>query len=168
MKPRSSRTRRHHTEPPAQLRPRRLRRAAATAAGILAVAGLVWTALPGNDVQRQAKRQIAYYRNYSSLLTPEQLAIRNEALGAIPAPCCNEYSIATCCCPCNLARSVWGLASHLILERGYGVSGVQREVKRWLATINPQGAAGDACNRGRCERPFHEDGCGGMDQRRVL
>lgn len=166
MKPGSSRNRR--TRPAPSTRPgRRLRRAAGTVVGILVVAGLIWTALPAVGIPSQAKRYIAYHRNYGRLLTSEQLAIRNEALGAIPAPCCDEYSIATCCCPCNLAKSVWGLASHLIVERGYGVTSVRREVEQWLAAINPGGAAGDACERGRCERPFHEDGCGGMDERRL-
>ena len=35
---------------------------------------------------------------YSSLdLTPEELQVRNEALSSIPAPCCDDFSAATCC-----------------------------------------------------------------------
>jgi len=170
MKPKSHRASRtgRRIDAPRSGRPRRrLRRAIPYVLVALVAAALVWGALPAAGIPSQAKRYIAYYRNYSRLITPAQLAIRNEALGSIPAPCCDEYSIATCCCPCNLAKTVWGLASHLIVERGAGVATVKREVERWLTTINPEGAAGDACKRGRCEHPFHEDGCGGMNERRI-
>jgi len=139
----------------------------ALAVGLVAVAGLVLNALPGSDVRTKAERYLAYYGTYRTRLTPDQQAIKNAALGEIPAPCCREFPMATCCCPCNLAKTTWGLASHLVAERGYGAPSVREEVERWLAEINPNGAAGDACAKGRCERPFHEDGCGGMKEGRL-
>ena len=46
------------------------------------------------DAKLQAKEFIAYYN--SIILTPEQEKIKSEALSAIPAPCCSNYSILTC------------------------------------------------------------------------
>ena len=46
----------------------------------------------------------------SSRLTPQQEKTKRQALGAIPAPPCKEYGIATCYCPCNLATVVDGQA----------------------------------------------------------
>ena len=117
------------------------------------------------DARTDAYRYIAYHR--SAKLTPEQEAIKEEALSAIPAPCCKDYSIATCCCPCNLAKSVWGLSELLIVERGYGAERVKSVVEDWIDFTNGNGYSGTACYKGRCGRPFAEDGCGGMDEKDV-
>lgn len=125
---------------------------------------------PGPDgpdaVRALAARYIAYYKSIP--LTPEQEKVKAEALETIPAPCCKDFSIATCCCPCNLAKSVWGLAHYLIAVRGQGAGEVRKAARRWLTAANPAGSAGDACDAGRCALPSHEDGCGGMDDRKVL
>ena len=118
------------------------------------------------EARRQAARFIDYYRSIT--LTAEQEKVKNEALAAIPAPCCQGYSIATCCCPCNLAKAAWGLSHFLIAEKGYGVEEVRQEVQRWMSATNPGGYAGNACYVGHCNRPFNTDGCGGMDERQVL
>jgi len=75
--------------------------------------------------------------------------------------------MATCCCPCNLAKAAWGLAAHDIAHRGYDAIAVRHDVERWLASVNPRGSAGDACEQGRCGLPFDEDGCGGMNEEHV-
>jgi hypothetical protein len=116
-------------------------------------------------VRALAARYIAYYKSIA--LTPGQEKVKTEALETIPAPCCKEYSIATCCCPCNLAKSVWGLSHYLIAQRGQGAGEVRKAAREWLRTANPSGYAGDACGEGRCALPFHEDGCAGMDERKV-
>jgi hypothetical protein len=117
------------------------------------------------DLPQQPAELIGYY--HSIALTPAQEAIKQEALAAIPAPCCSSSSIATCCCPCNLAKSVWGLAHFLIAKRGYSAPQVRATVEGWLVASNPRGYSGKACfNRG-CGRPFDHDGCGGMDEAQV-
>jgi hypothetical protein len=113
-------------------------------------------------VKAKAARYIAY--SHDIRLTPAQEQTKQEALQAIPAPCCASFSIATCCCPCNLAKSVWGLSNQLIAEQGLGVEAVRAAAKAWIAEMNSEGFGGDACFRGGCNRPFHEDGCGGMSE----
>lgn len=113
------------------------------------------------DARAQAQGFIR--ENERIVLTPEQQKVMNQALSSIPAPCCAQYSAATCCCPCNLTRSVWGLSKVLIRKHRASESQVRRAVTEWLAFINPGGSAGNACFTGGCTRPFHKDGCGGMD-----
>ena len=63
-----------------------------------------------------AQRFIDWYRN--SAFTPSQAVIREEALAPLVAPCCDRFPMSTCCCVCNLSRSIWGLSAYLIEERG--------------------------------------------------
>ena len=147
---------------------------AATALAVAALftfqyAGTAWAAakpvttvggITFQDVPTQTKQFIAW--NESIQLTPAQEAIRVEALSAIPAPCCSDNSAATCCCPCNMAKSVWGLSKHLITEKGAGVTEVRKAAQDWFTFINPKGFSGDVCYIGGCGRAFHENGCGGM------
>ena len=118
------------------------------------------------EARQQAAQFIEYYRTIT--LTAVQEKVKKEALTAIPAPCCKGYSIATCCCPCNLAKAAWGLSHFLIADKGYGVQQVRTEVQRWINSTNHGGYAGNACYIGHCNQPFKEDGCGGMDERQVL
>ena len=118
------------------------------------------------QARQQAAQFIGYYRSIT--LTAEQEKVKNEALTAIPAPCCQGYSIATCCCPCNLAKAAWGLSHFLIARKRYGVQQVREEVQRWISSTNPGGYAGNACYVGHCNQPFNTDGCAGMDERQVL
>ena len=124
-------------------------------------------------------RQLIDYYN-ATVLTPDQERVMREALLPLKAPCCDDNSMDTCCCPCNLAKSVWGLSSHLIVEKGYGIEKVRESTLQWLRFIrsdyyvaqelrdrgiNPDKydlPRGDACYVGRCELPFASDGCGGM------
>ena len=101
-------------------------------------------------------------------LSPEQEKIRKEALSKIAAPCCADYSIATCCCPCNLAKSAWGLSKLLITQHHATASEVKKAVNEWLAFVNSDGFTGDACFTGGCGRAFHKNGCGGMDAKKLI
>ncbi len=83
-------------------------------------------------------------------LTAQQDEVKNEPLTAIPAPRCRGYSIATCCCPCNLAKSGWGLSHFLIAEKGYSAQQVKAEVERWIGSSNPGGYSGNACYAKHC------------------
>jgi hypothetical protein len=100
-------------------------------------------------------------------LTPQQEAVRKAALSNIPAPCCSNRSAYTCCCPCNLTRTIWGLSKYLIAHEGQDADAVRAAVREWIAFVNPEGFTGNACYTGGCNRPFHRNGCGGMDANRV-
>jgi hypothetical protein len=128
--------------------------------------GPVATDLVFTDARAQAREFIAHYRSIE--LTYEQEQIKVQALAALPAPCCSEYTMATCCCPCNMAKSVWGLSAWLITEKGYGVEQVRQAAVDWIEFINPHGFTGTACSKGRCPRPFTHDGCGGMKESDLL
>jgi hypothetical protein len=115
-----------------------------------------------HDLKSQTEAFIGYFKNIT--LTPEELEVRNEALASIPAPCCDNFSAATCCCVCNLARSIWGLSNYLIQEEGYSAEKVRGMVNEWLDFTNPVWYSGNACFNGGCGRPFYRDGCGGMEE----
>lgn len=121
----------------------------------------------GGDVRPfvDARRQALQFIHYDDVifLDPGQQKIMNDALTAIPAPCCANFSLATCCCPCNLARSSWGLAKYAIVEQGANVAEVRAIVEDWVRFIGPDGYSGDACFASGCNRPFAENGCGGME-----
>ncbi len=118
------------------------------------------------DVREQTLEFIGY--NDSIRLTPEQEAIKKKALTAIPAPCCSDNTVYTCCCPCNMAKTWWGLANHLIANEGYDAEQVQAAVEEWIEFIGPEGFSGNSCYTGGCMRPFHRNGCGGMHQGNVV
>ncbi|MDX1631031.1 MAG: hypothetical protein R3234_04180, partial [Thermoanaerobaculia bacterium] len=56
--------------------------------------------------REETERFLARYRTIE--LTPEQEKVRFEALDALPAPCCSQFTAATCCCECNMAKATWG------------------------------------------------------------
>ncbi len=125
-------------------------------------------------------RFIEYYNQYE--LTSDQDAVKKEALTALVAPCCDDNTMYTCCCPCNLAKSVWGLSAHLIVDKDYDASAVREAALQWLRFIRPDYykvqeliAAGldprafgltpvNSCYDGMCELPFSQGGCGGMNE----
>lgn len=118
------------------------------------------------DAREQAETYIRYYKEIE--LTPEQERIKAEALSALPAPCCADNSLLTCCCPCNMAKSAWGLSAYLITERGFDAEQVRRAAAQWLEFANPDGYTGDACYTGGCGRSFDQNGCGGMNENHIL
>lgn len=117
------------------------------------------------DVRAQTEELIAYYGSIQ--LTPAQEEIKAQALSPLPAPCCANFTALTCCCECNLSRSVWGL-SHYLIDRGHDAEQVRASVQQWLEVVNPEGFRGDACFNGGCGRPFAHDGCGGMNADHVV
>ena len=100
-------------------------------------------------------------------LTPEQEKIRLAALDDMPAPCCNNFSAATCCCECNLSRSLWGLSKHLIVNENADAAMVRQAAEAWVANVNPDGFPGNTCTSGRCPVPMNKGGCGGMNKHHV-
>jgi hypothetical protein len=139
----------------------------ATLAAVVLLAGITVGAdsaakdpVPFTDVKAQTLQFIEYHESIK--LTPEQEAIKKEALTAMPAPCCSNNTAYTCCCPCNMSRSVWGLSHLLITQYGYNAEQVRAKVKDWIQFINPDGYSGDVCATGGCGRPFAKNGCGGM------
>ena len=124
------------------------------------------------------QRFIGYYNTAS--LTSEQKSTMEKALLPLKAPCCDDNPMSTCCCPCNLAKSVWGLSSYLIVEENYGAEQVRESAQQWLHFIHSDyyvmqelghrgvdpgkyGLSYKApCYTGYCELPFVDGGCGGM------
>lgn len=121
---------------------------------------LASTKKPSRDMRAEAAKYIGYYNSYK--LTPEQAAIKTDALSRMPAPCCSDNTMATCCCPCNMAKAVWGYSAYLIVEKGYDADRLEKAARQWLADANPNGSSGQACYTGGCSRSFDQDGCGGM------
>ena len=74
-------------------------------------------------------------------LTPAQQAIYREALEGLPAPCCQDNTALTCCCPCNSARAWWGLAKHLVADLGYDARKREPRSPSGSATSIPQDGA---------------------------
>lgn len=147
--------------------------AAVAAAALVALGSLlgdkgtaVASPIEFTDVREQAKEFIGYYNSIQ--LTPEQQLVKRQALSRIPAPCCSDNSAYTCCCPCNMAKTWWGLTHHLIVNEGYDAEQVQAAVERWIDFINPQGFSGKACYTGGCPHPFNRDGCGGMSESEIV
>lgn len=118
------------------------------------------------DIASQTKTFIGYYRSIQ--LNPKQKMIMDEALGSIPAPCCKSFSARTCCCPCNFAKSLWGLSNYLIAKKHYNVAQVRTAASEWINFTHPSGYAGDACQKGRCQLPTTKDGCGGMNENNLV
>lgn len=145
---------------------------ATVAAAMLATADVTIAAVRSGDspASRNVRAQAEQYVDYSSSirLTPEQERIKAKALDQIAAPCCKDYTTRTCCCPCNLAKSIWGLSNYLIAKKGYTASQVKRAVNDWLAFVNTKGFTGNACFSGGCKRPFARNGCGGMEASQLI
>lgn len=123
-------------------------------------------ALEFTDVQKQTQQFIDYERTIQ--LTAAQKALRDEALSTIPAPCCSDNSAATCCCPCNMARSIWGLSNYLITERGADAAAIRQATNEWVEFIGPDGFSGEVCYTGGCGKSFANGGCGGMSPNQII
>ena len=121
-----------------------------------------------SDVEEQTRQFMEWERTIR--LTSEQEALKKEALGAIPAPCCSDNSAYTCCCPCNLSRTIWGLSNYLITKQNASAGRIRAKVTEWIGYVNPGGyKSGDTCyRRGGCRRAFKHDGCGGMSAGHVV
>ncbi|GAB4239209.1 MAG: hypothetical protein Kow00109_13990 [Acidobacteriota bacterium] len=118
------------------------------------------------DVAEQSRQFIKYYLEIQ--LSAEQQRIFDAALRSEKAVCCDDHPMADCCCVCNLSRTVWGLAKHLIANLQLDASETRRAVKEWLTFVNPAEFSGETCYVQRCNNPYHEDGCGGMDPNQLI
>ena len=119
---------------------------------------------------------------YTIELNESEQALKDSALSALVAPCCDDNSAATCCCECNLTRSVWGLSAYLIRDRAFDEEGVRQAAFDWLRFARPDYYIAAAleergyepsefglttygsCYRGICEFPLTEGGCAGMTE----
>lgn len=120
-----------------------------------------------DDLEGQMREFMDYSQSIS--LTASQQRIKEEALAGRPAACCTRSSALTCCCPCNLSKSVWGLTHYLIAKKGYSAGQVEAAVADWMAFTYPPGYTGDACyTGGGCNRSPRENGCGGMNPDRLV
>lgn len=118
------------------------------------------------DPEAQAREFIGYY--HSIKLKPEQEAIKKAALDPMPAVCCRRSTAYTCCCPCNLSKTVWGLSNVAISKYGANAKDVQQAVQSWLGYLNPaSGFSGDACYRSGCDKAAHRGGCAGMEESKL-
>lgn len=113
------------------------------------------------DAEQQSRQFIEWHRTIK--LNPEQEAVKKAALDALPANCCRNSSAYTCCCQCNISRTIWGLSHYMIAKQGATAERVREKVQEWIRFTNPNGYSGQACYTGGCGRPFVQDGCGGMD-----
>ena len=118
------------------------------------------------DVRSQTVEFMAYNENIR--LSSSQQEIFEQALMALPAPCCSDNTALTCCCPCNSARTWWGLSKHLIADLGYDTAEVTAKVAEWFDFVNPKGFSGDVCYTRGCGRSFAHNGCGGMNPDHVI
>jgi len=114
------------------------------------------------DPKAQAEEFIHHYHTIA--LTPEQEAIKKAALGPMPAACCRDSSASTCCCPCNLSKTIWGLSNLAISKFGANAAEVKQVTEAWMGFVNPNGVSGDACYRGGCNNAAHRGGCAGMEE----
>ena len=117
------------------------------------------------DAASQAQEYVGYY--HSIQLTPDQEKTKAAALSTLKAPCCEKFSLASCCCPCNLAKSAWGLSHYLIARQNFTAPQVNAAIADWVRFVNKNGFTGDACFTGGCARPFHGNGCGGMNEMKI-
>jgi hypothetical protein len=115
-----------------------------------------------DDVERQSREFIGYY--HSIHLTPDQEETKAEALNGRPAACCRDSNARTCCCECNLSKTVWGLTNLAIARHHANADQVHEVVDAWLVFVNPGGYDGKTCYRGGCALPGDQKGCGGMSE----
>jgi hypothetical protein len=112
------------------------------------------------DLESQMREFIGY--ESSIQLTAAQEAVKKDALERRQAVCCDDYTAYTCCCSCNLSKSLWGLSNYLIAVKGMDANQVAEATSRWIEFAGPGGFTGDACYTGGCGRAPHANGCGGM------
>ena len=110
-----------------------------------------------------------------------------DALTSLVAPCCDDNTAFQCCCEksgqsCNIIRSGKGLAAHLILEFDFSATQIAAIVEEWFRFARPDYFIAaellsmrkspityglptrGSCNRGMCNTPISEGGCGGMKE----
>ena len=119
---------------------------------------------------------------YTIELNESEQTLKDNALSALVAPCCDDNSAATCYCECSLTRSVWGLSAYLIRDKAFDEEGVRRAAFDWLrfarpdyyiaAALEERGyepstfglTTNGSCDRGISEFPLTEGGYAGMTE----
>jgi len=140
-------------------RPARKSAGAVRASGPVSVLG---GKLVFRDEGLQAREFLGYHS--SIRLTAQQEAIKREVLEAMPAACCSRSNAYTCCCTCNLSKSVWGLSNYVLTQYHANADELRSVVRAWLDYTNPGGHTGRSCYTGSCELAFRDNGCGGMSE----
>ncbi|MDX9734362.1 MAG: hypothetical protein RBU36_09565 [Thermoanaerobaculia bacterium] len=147
---------------------------AALAAAVLSASALAGPSAPPKaasktPVFKDVKAQTLEFMRYADMsLAPEQEKVKDDVLSAIPTVCCKKFSMKTCCCPCNMAMTIWGLSNYMLVVKGANAAELKSAVLDWVKFIGPAGYTGDACFTGGCNRPFSKNGCGGMDHKNVV
>lgn len=147
---------------------------AVLAAASLSASALAGPAVPPKPASKtpvfmDVKAQTLELMRYADMsLAPEQEKIKDEVLASIPAVCCKKFPMKTCCCPCNMAMTIWGLSNYMLVVKGADAAELKSAVLDWVKFIGPAGYTGDACFKGGCNRPFAKNGCGGMDHKNVI
>jgi hypothetical protein len=90
-----------------------LRRWITAAVAVLAISSAAAAppskAAAGKMVFKDVKTQTQEFIGYADMsLAPEQQKVKDDVLSAIPTVCCKKFSMKTCCCPCNMAMTIWG------------------------------------------------------------
>lgn len=129
---------------------------------VFAAAGTSNKLIIFNDLQKQTCEFLGYY--HSIQLSAAQEQVKKNVLSSMPAVCCKDYSMHTCCCTCNFSKALWGLSNYLIAKRNADEAQLKQAVLDWVAFTKPNGYTGDGCYKGLCGNPFHANGCGGMDE----
>ena len=117
------------------------------------------------DRLAQSRELIGYYHDIT--LTSRQEAVKKEVLGAMPAACCSGSTAYTCCCPCNLSKTIWGLSNFAIARHGADAKQLREAVDAWMAFVNPDGFRGNACYQGGCDSSISGGGCGAMKEEKL-
>lgn len=124
---------------------------------------------PGKMVFKDVKTQTLEFIRYADMtLPPEMQKTKDDVLSSIPTVCCKKFSMKTCCCPCNMAMTIWGLSNYMLVQYGADAAQLKTAVLDWVKFVGPAGYTGDACFTGGCTRPFAKNGCGGMDHKNVI
>ena len=89
--------------------------AAAGSAGLLRTPSIGASEIKFHDAESQSRVFMKWYTDIP--LTPSQESVKKAALDPIPAPCCSDNSAYTCCCPCNISRTIWGLSQYMIAKQ---------------------------------------------------
>lgn len=118
-----------------------------------------------DDATRQAHEFIGYYNSIH--LSPEQEALKSAVLQKRPAACCKNSNAYTCCCTCNLSKTVWGLSNYAIAELHVNARELNEVIDGWHVFVNPSGYERDTCYTGGCSLPGKQNGCGGMTEQEL-
>ncbi|MHB0972418.1 MAG: hypothetical protein ACYC7A_03970 [Thermoanaerobaculia bacterium] len=118
------------------------------------------------DVAAQSRQFIGYYS--SIRLAAEHEAIKREVLAPMPAACCKNSNALTCCCTCNLSKTIWGLSNYVLAQHGANADQLRKTVRAWKDHVNPAGYSGDTCYSGGCSRALDDNGCGGMSESNLV